>query len=465
MHRVTELRMSVVVALLFVCACEGRRPNLIVITIDTLRADALGVYGNPGGHSPDIDAFAAGAIVFDNAITPMGTTLPSHSSLFTGLAPRRHAVRWNGDVLENRYSTLAEILTADGYETAAFVSLGLLLSHGGLDQGIATTGGLWEGGSGVLSGDRINEKAIPWLESREERPFFLWLHYHEPHTPYRLTPYARDKLAGYQGPLAEGGPVMTVYDIGHGIPSTPEELAALRILYDGEVREADRLVGEVLDALRQQELLSDSVVVVTSDHGQSLGEHGVVGHGNQLTQPVLHVPLLVHSPSHGARRVSSRVGLIDLLPSLLDLLDLPAPEGLDGRTLVPVIEGKRQPGRRYFAEVRATGKMISKLQKKLGDDQEARSYWLARAREADPGAVAVFEDDLKGIWKHGELLFYDLGRDPQELAPGDPEVQAARETALRDLASSYHDGAAVAAARRELDEEVRKQLAALGYVE
>ncbi len=465
MNRAVEFSLIAVVTLLLACAGEERRPNLVVITIDTLRADALGVYGNPGGHSPNIDAFAAGAIVFDNAIAPIGTTLPSHSSLFTGLYPRRHAVRWNGDVLDDRFRTLAEILAEQGYETGAFVSLGLLLSHGGLHQGIAATDGSREAGAGVRSGDRVNEQTIPWLAARGEQPFFLWLHYHEPHAPYRLTPYAREKLAGYQGPLADGGPVMTVYDIGHRIPATPQELAALRILYDGEVREADRLVGEVFDALRQQELLSSSVVVVTSDHGQSLGEHGVIGHGNHLTQPVLHVPLLVHSPRHGPRRVTTRAGLIDLLPSLLDLLALPAPEDLDGRTLIPAIEGRRQPGHRYFAEVRATGDKISRLQRKLGDDPETLRFWLEREQSVDPGAVAVFEEDLKGIWKHGELRFYDLARDPQELAPGESKIQASRRTALRALASSYYDGKAVAAARKKLDETVRQQLAALGYVE
>jgi len=451
---------------------RARRPNVVLITIDTLRADALGLYGNPGGHSPNIDALGAGAVVFDNAVTVMGTTVPSHATMFTGLYPKRLGVRWNGDTLDQRFATLAEILSRAGYETAVFVSWGLLLSNGGLDQGFPNADRVEDNPElGLRSGDEVNGVAIPWLASRNDRPFFLWLHYYEPHAPYRLTSYAREQLAGYRGPLAEGGSVQAVYSLGREAPLAPEDVRALRVLYDGEVREADRLVGEVIDSLRRRDLLDETIVLLTADHGQSLGEHGEIGHGFLLTQPVLHVPLLLRHPNVPPRRVPDRVSVVDLAPSLLELIGLPVPSRLDGRSLTPVLSGEPLPARPYFAEVRAVGDRLSRMQRSHRDPQELASS-LQIALEQDPGAVAVFEGHLKGVWAHGEFQVYDLVADPKELRSQPIENLDAQgldgprplPAEMRKRATEYHDPSSIGPSIREFNEAVKKELEALGYL-
>jgi membrane-anchored protein YejM (alkaline phosphatase superfamily) len=231
------------------CACSGSResPNVVVITVDTLRADSLGVYGNPEGHSPHIDAFAQNAVVFEDAVTAIGTTFPSHASMFTGLYPKNHGVRWNGDGLDDRSTTLAEVLQEAGYETAAFVSPGSMLERGGLQQGFSVTDEFWtrESPRYVRAGDEVNARARSWLDSRSDERFFLWLHYFEPHTPYEVSEYSKTKhaSAGYQGVFSHGASPAALRKLGTEVPWSEAERAAIRALYDGGVRAADRLVG------------------------------------------------------------------------------------------------------------------------------------------------------------------------------------------------------------------------------
>lgn len=446
---------------------RSRRLNLIVITIDTLRADALGIYGSPHGNSPHIDAFARDAIVFDDAVTTIGTTIPAHATIFTGLYPKNHGVMWNGDALDDRITTLAEILSAAGYDTAAFVAWGSMLSRGGLHQGIATLSDPPDSGPApaVRDGDEVNDLARSWLATRRDKPFFLWLHYYEPHAPYRLTESARERLAGYDGPLAAGASIRTFYSLGKEIPWTPEERRALRALYDGEVCEVDRLVGEVLDLPPLRESSSETIVMITADHGQALGERGQIGHGFLLSQPVLHVPLIVRVPGIAPKRVRGRVGLIDQTPFLLDVLGLPVPPGLDGASLIELLHGAPPSGRRYFAEVRQLGTRFDQIRARNDDEPERRAKSLLRALEQDPGSVAVFEDDVKGVWSDGEFRVYDLARDPRELYPRKPDPGDSKLNALRELALDYHDREPIARSRTEFHDAVREELKSLGYIQ
>ena len=418
-----------------------RRDNIVVITIDTLRADALGIYGNSDGHSPRLDAWAADAVIFDRALTAVGTTFPSHATLFTGLYPKHHGVRQNTDRLDDRFTTLAEILSDAGYDTASFVSLGPMLRRGGLHQGIDTASDGPETKGPARPGSEVNEMAIPWLTARGERPFFLWLHYFEPHSPYPLTPFAREQLAGYTGPLAEGASVKTFYRLGDEIPWTPEEMRAVRVLYDAQVREVDRAVGEILELLQRPDLISKTTVFVTADHGQALGEHGETGHAWGLRQPVLHVPLIARFPDVQPRRIAHRVGLVDLVPTVLDRLSLPVPQGLDGTSLLPLLDGQPLPHDTYFAEVR-----------------HSRVLW------PEDRSIAVFDGDLKGIFKPGESYFFDLEDDPQELSPLTGDFETGSQAALKRLAADYHR-TEVEVAQPEVSEAVRKELEALGYIE
>lgn len=447
-----RLLAGTALAAILLTACENRpwRPNVVLITIDTLRADSLGIYGNPGGHSPHIDALAREATVFENAVTPIGTTFPSHASMFTGFYPKHHGVRWNGDALDDDFSTLAEILSAQEYETAAFVSFGKMLTHGGLHQGFAVRSDAPETEPSFMTrdGDEVNTLAKRWLAERSERPFFLWLHYAEPHSPYRVTPYAREQFlsAGYSGALAEGATAQDLRALGDTIPWSPAERGSLRALYDGEVREADRLLGEMVAELKERSLLEKSLVIFAADHGQALGEHDDVGHGFLLWQPVLHVPLVIRDPrSTTPRRISQRVSLVDLTPTILDLLGIEGPAAVDGRPLTPALGGRKVPPRPLFAEVRDLGKNPFRT---IEDTKQ----------------VAVLDGRVKAIWTGKELTVFDLERDPEELKPVPAsEMAKATEAELAELLSTYFQSA-VDPAQRDLNESMVEELRALGYI-
>ena len=422
--------------------------NVVLITLDTFRADALGVYGNPEGLSPHIDAFASEATIFENAVTAIGTTFPSHATIFTGLYPKNHGVRWNGDSLDRRWTTLAEILSAEGYETAAFVSVGSLLSRGGLDQGFSSFSDSREAppAQHTRSGYAVNEMVLSWLAERSDVPFFLWLHYFETHTPYRLSPHARKRHedADYHGIFARGATAEMLHGLDPEFSWSPAEKSALRALYDGAIIEVDRLVGEILGTLRARNLMETTAVFLTADHGESLGEHNEVGHGFLLWQPVIHVPLIVRVPGARPRRVATRVSLVDLSPTILDLLGLAAPPELDGRSLISGIVGEQLPPHRYFAEVRAIG-----------------SHSFRTVPNAD--RFAVFDGNLKAMWDSDHLLVLDLEHDPQELRPEDTRAAEGKRRELFRYLATYREGA-VEPARQELTDAVKKELQSLGYL-
>jgi len=425
------------------CSEPPVAPNLLLITLDTTRADALGAYGNAGGHTPTLDGLAARGVVFDRTITPIGTTFPAHASIFTGLYPTRHGVRSNDGRLKPRYATLAEILHASGYDTAAWVSFESMLSRGGLRQGfeVGSAADTGRARGTPQTGAQVNEAATAWLRLPREKPFFAWLHYFEAHSPYRLTPYARSQLGAYTGSLRDGASVFEFYALNKR-PEVPEdERRFLRALYDGEIREADRLVGEVLTVLRERGLLDTTIVVVTADHGQSIGEHGRFGHGGLVTQPVIHVPLIIAGPGlPEGRRIAARVGLVDLAPTLLDLLGVPAPAGIDGRSVLTAIHGEPLPPRRYFAEVRAQ----------------------ARGSKRSDETLAIYDGDRKSVWTTQGLQTFDLAADPDESHPLPSPNGAARD--VETLAAGYYAQPRPPRPAR-MRPSVEAELRALGYVE
>jgi choline-sulfatase len=427
-------------------------PNLVLITLDTFRTDVLGTYGCREGLTPWLDRFGEEAVVFERATAPIGSTFPSHASLFTGLYPSRHGVRSNADGLEGRFTTLAEILQANGYETAAFSSMPTMLRRGGLGQGFAVTNGAKaEPGHFLLAGEEINGLAISWLEQPHPAPFFLWLHYAETHSPYRLTNYAREYFeeTDYEGPLSEGASTQLFYSLGREIPWADEERAALRRLYAGEAAQLDLLVREVMDKARQLQLLEDTLVVITADHGQALGEHDQVGHGFLLWQPVVHIPLMIRLPAGAGRapgRIPSRVSLIDLLPTVLEMLDLEAVEAVEGRSLMPALEGQAMPSRPYYVEAR---------------DLDTNARWP----EGDAAALAVFLEDSKAIWRPDGFEVYDLDQDPLESGSRDSPLPEHLRTELLRLAIGFHEQSVVSGPTEKLSPEVEEELRALGYIQ
>jgi arylsulfatase A-like enzyme len=444
--------LTLAVGLLLACGSKAPSgpPNIVVITLDTFRADRLGALSG-GKLTPNLDRLASEATRFTQAVTPIGTTHPAHASLFTGLYPTEHGVRFNGRKLGSQVVTLAERLQAAGYHTAALVSKRLMLTRGGLDQGFDLRSDIEPGERPrIRPGAEVNELALDWAgHCRERSPYFLWVHYFEPHTPYQPTPHFEEQVGGYDGPLRDGASVGLFYDWGGPeLPATDENLHAMRALYDGHVLDVDARVGELLTLLEEGGCLEPAVIVVAADHGQLLGEHGEGGHGYSLREPVLRVPLLVWTSwERSPRAVEERVSLVDIAPTLLELARLPGFEGASGRSLVPALEGGALERRPYFAIVRVP---------KRGND--------APDQKQVSGQAAVYEGSYKLVLrKQGDLVF-DLARDPGEMHPLDSHEAQRLAERLRPLAASRFDPDAVEVPVGPLPPDVEAELRALGYL-
>jgi arylsulfatase A-like enzyme/Tfp pilus assembly protein PilF len=305
-------------------------PSVLLISIDTLRADHIGVYGAAAAETPSLDALAEAGTRFETAIAPAPLTLPSHASLLTGLDPPRHGIRHNGVYhLETRVETLAERFRAAGYVTGAVIGSVVLALRYGLDQGFesydAAISSRRSGAGGFLerSAAEVTDRALEWL-ARAPRPFFLWVHYYDPHHDYRPP-----------APFAER------------FSANP---------YDGEIAYVDAELGRLLGRLERGGFRRETLILVTSDHGESLGEHGESTHAYTLYDAVLRVPLILAGPGVPAGRVvESLVRTVDVAPTLLALAGLSPLPGTDGEPLIAHLrKGPLPPARLAYAETLAT---------------------------------------------------------------------------------------------------------------
>jgi len=293
---------------------QSDRPSIgiVIVTLDTTRADRLSVYGYMDAAMPHLDALAREGVVFDQAVTVAPLTLPAHCSLFTGLFPPAHGVRDNAaEPLAPTVATLAEILRGRGFRTGGFVGSVVLDASRGLARGFEQYHGVTPDGRterpspGQRRGDAVMSDALQWLEGVGDSPFFLWTHLNDAHRPY-------DPPEPYRSTFADP--------------------------YIGEIAFADAQVGRLLDALDRKRLRERTIVVVAGDHGESLGDHGERDHGIFVYESVLHVPLIVRAPNVPPSRVSDVVRLVDVMPTVLDLLGVPRP-ATDGVSLADLLHG------------------------------------------------------------------------------------------------------------------------------
>jgi len=292
-------------------------PNILLITLDTTRADHLGCYGHQPARTPNLDRLAREGVRFDRVYCPAPLTLPSHCSIMTGLDPVAHGVHNNGHDLPPGIRTLAEILKVRGYSTSAFVSSFSVDSRFGLDRGFDVYDDTFraELPFKTLNAERRAEETFVrfsrWLENNGEKRFFSWVHYYDPHWPY-------DPPSPYN-----------------------EEFAGLP--YDGEIAYMDHYVGALLDRLREKGVLEKTVIVIAGDHGEGLGEKVEIGHGIFLYEETLRVPLILHNPAafRRSRVIKSQVRLVDLAPTILEIVGLKEEAaGMKGQSLVGWIRGK-----------------------------------------------------------------------------------------------------------------------------
>lgn len=298
------------------------RPNVLLITLDTTRADRLGCYGYADALTPTLDALAAEGVLFEHAYTPAPLTLPSHASMMTGLYPREHGLITNGrGRLVDQLPTLAEKLRDGGYETAAFVASFVLHSKFGLQQGFATydddltgTAPAEHGLYRQRDGRQVVDSALSWLQQRRAKPFFCWVHLYDPHLPYEAH----------------------ADEFGDRYRAQP---------YDGELAYVDLQVQRLVAHLQANRLWEQTLVVVAGDHGESLGEHDEDEHGLTLYNSVLQIPWIWTGWGVTARgqRVSQPVSLVDLRPTLLEVAGLRESERTSGRSLRAALSGDHVP--------------------------------------------------------------------------------------------------------------------------
>ncbi|MEM8962284.1 MAG: sulfatase-like hydrolase/transferase [Acidobacteriota bacterium] len=427
-----RLSRFVLVALtLALTACTQPQPrwNVLLVTFDTTRADHIGCYGRESARTPTLDQIAAEGVRFDQAMSAVPVTFPSHSTIHTGLYPPNHGVRDNGLFnLPPEVVTLAEIMRDAGYRTGAAVGAFPLAQQFGINQGfeiyddkfLPGPGDEIEPGHSLFfeerKADQVNAALFPWLEEVKDEPFFAWLHYFDPHQPLD--------------------------------PPSPYDQIFRHNPYDGEIAFADQSLGSVRRQLEEWGVWDRTLVVVVGDHGEGLGEHGEDTHSMLVYNSTLRVPFLMRLPdgfdAPTGRVVTQRVGTVDVTPTIVDIVGVAPGVDFQGRSLVDAIRDDDASDARglYYAET-----LAPRLSQGFGELR------------------AIFEGPNKYI--HGPRPeLYDLAVDPKELDDlVDTRVELAteQESDLQTLVERLAQNAAANAAQAA-DDETRRKLEALGYI-
>lgn len=416
-----KTRIGLCLWMVLSAACS-RRPaevslrgyNLLLITVDTTRSDHIGAYGFHDAETPNIDRLAREGVRFDQAISPVPLTLPAHCSILSGLLPLQHGVRNNGaGGLGADRDTIATRLREAGYRTGAFVGSFVLNHRFGLDRGFDRYDDELDSETVAASGleaerpaDVVVDRALAWLQARDARPFFAWVHLYDPHAPYA--------------------------------PPEPFRSRHRASPYDGEIAFVDSQIGRVLAYLDQQKIAERTIIVVVGDHGEALGEHGELTHGLLLYEPTLRVPLVVRDGVHRGEVAAGPVSLVDLASTLTSVLGVTMARN-DGRPLPALMPAKTAES--------AVAAIYS-------ESEYPRQFGWS-------GISALRRGDYKYIASpHPEL--YDLAHDPKE-------TRNLYETERRPLRSLMKEMSALQAGQIKapqtgMDEETRARLESLGYV-
>ena len=405
-------RRTLVLGVLLACALAGSRADsarpraILIVTLDTTRADSLPAYGFRGVATAAIDRLASEGTTFDNAESVAPLTLTAHTSMFTGLYPPRHGVRDNlAPPLDAAHTTLAEVLRRQGFRTAAFVGSAVLRRDRGLARGFdayddGTTPG--ETTPRRRSASEVVDAATAWIRALGPEPFFVWVHLYDAHAPQALPAQFRREYGDR---------------------------------YEGAIAYMDAQIARLLDALQDTGRLESAAIVLAADHGESLGEHGEREHGIFVYESALRVPLIVRAPGMRPRRVRGLASLVDVSPTVLDLVGHPERSVRDGRSLLPAMRGQPLPERTVYAE-----------------SMYAERFGWSPLRTIRDGRFKFIDAPRPEL--------YDLAADPFEqrnLAAQRAPVVAAMRAELGDIAAGT-TGRALPAP------DVLRELAALGYV-
>jgi arylsulfatase A-like enzyme/Tfp pilus assembly protein PilF len=398
------------------------RLNLLLVTLDTTRADRIGAYGAANVETPAFDRLAREGVLFEQAVSVAPLTLPAHATLFTGKFPPEHGIRDNGGFfLGEEQQTLAEILKTRGYRTGGFVSAFVLDSKWGVAQGFDTYFDNFDLGKakqvslGAVQrpGNEVVDQVLPWIRESGSSPFFAWVHLYDAHTPYR--------------------------------PPEPFASKYEQHPYNGEIAFADSQVDRILAELDAQGLTDRTVIMVIGDHGESLGDHGEAAHGFFIYNSVTRVPFVIRAPysaTRGGRRVADPVRQVDVLPTALELLGAPPPAGISGVTLTPLMTGTPELGLDAYSEAM----------------YPLHHYGWSELRALRSGRFKIIDAPRPEL--------YDIDRDPGEQTNLYEERRALGDRMIAQLRSMEERFTKTEAAlpKDDVDPEARERLAALGYV-
>jgi arylsulfatase A-like enzyme/Tfp pilus assembly protein PilF len=392
--------------------------NVLLITMDTTRADRLGCYGYKRAKTPNLDGLAGQGVEFLNVYCQAPLTTPSHCSILTGTYPLYHKVHNNGSyILSSEVVTLAEALKEKGFATAAFVSSFTVDSRFGLDQGFEVYDDKFAESQAfkALNSERKAEKTFEpfsrWLGKNQTQRFFAWVHFYDPHLPYD--------------------------------PPAPFSIEFADSLYDGEIAYVDQYIGKIIEALREKGLLAKTLVILAGDHGEAFGEKVEAGHGVFLYDGTMKVPLIFYAENHlpAGLVIKPRVRLIDITPSILDMLNIPVPGEVQGTSLLPFINGKNTDDLSSYIET-----------------------YFPRENYGWSELVGLVDGDWKYIKAPKEEL-YNLMADPEETNNAiNKETKMATEmrAKLEEAIAKYSSG--ITAEKKKLTAEEKEKLRSLGYV-
>ncbi len=391
------------------------RPNVLLITLDTVRADRVGCYGYPRARTPNLDALATRGVRFERAYAAVPYTLPAHASILTGLYPPAHGLHVNFQgSLPLEAKPVAEAFQAAGYRSAAFVACGVLDRRFGLARGFELYDDLHDRPLSAASqverpGNEVTQAALKWLGQSSPKPFFAWVHYYDAHDPYE----------------------------------PPEGFRDFKDPYDGEIAFVDAQVGQLVSTLERLGKLGNTWIVAVADHGEAFGEHGEFGHGLLVYDPTMRVPLIFAGPAPIASGVTVRgpVSQVDIAPTLLTLLGGASQDGFEGRSLLSELHGEETPGRSALLE----------------SEHSLRAYDWAPL-------YGIVSGDWKFIQAPRQEL-YDLPRDPGEEHDLAPEKQDLRTTLVAELSRLRARSVRRIAAPVHMGADTRNMISKLGYTE
>ncbi len=433
--------------------------NVVLIVLDTVRTDRLGCYGNQASITPEIDRFAGGAVQFENAFSHAPWTLPSVASIFTSQYPVQHGAGGHLDaykILNDDAVTIAEVFQRAGVVTGAITNVLFLTKKFGLTQGFDTVDAtVPKSNILVRRAGTTTDAALRWLDEHKEKHFFLFVHYFDPHLTYDPPQPFRERFADAQDAHSNNylfgiNKEMIKFRRGR-IKLDSELIKRLEKLHNGEVAYVDHEVGKLLNGISQRGLDNNTTIVLTSDHGEEFGDHGGFEHGHTLYDELLHIPLIIRTPGISPKRgegsanavgmaVTTTVRLIDIAPTLCELVGIDPDPAFLGKSLVMLLQGKKEKDRPVLSQGNLWGK----------------------------SGTAWRKEDFKLIRQSSEQQYqlFDINADPQERTDLSDEVPKRCADMIRDL--EFFLGSisvqSVSGEAPTLTREQIQQLRSLGYL-